>query len=577
MAHPTSSSSAERTPLLHQDDSSVTTSSASKSPASSSLPPNEISRAGDDSNDTEAAPPISRARGAVIISSVGLLIFLQATNISILTTTQSAIAADLDAFEKASWFTSSYLIAMSSLAPLMGRLSQVFSPRMVMFVSDIVICIGTIITATSVSFEMFIAGRIVTGAGAAGMLVVASIIAIQMAGPKRRGLFLGLVNTGMTVGVSLGAVIAGALEPVIGWKPVFGLQAPLAFIGGIGLLLGIPAGYKSKGNSYSGLTLRQKLARIDYSGCLLLIITITLFLLGLSGPRILATPLILSAFALPVFILNEVYVARDPVIPITIFKSRGTLLTCLATVGFMMARWCVLFYSPVYALAVRGWKPAVAGSILIPTNAGFASGGLLAGYFHIRRDGSFYGHTLISIFPITLFVIGFLSTAQSSSALYIIMVFLNGLVTGASLNYALVHLLHLTVPDVHPVVLSLLATFRGFAGSFGAAIGGGLFGRVLQKSLVEGFKDAGLNHRGDLVRRLLGSPALVRLLDGAERQVATHGYEDALRTLFYSGVGLAVVVVFVQAGTGWNPPVKEVGQVEEDEEVGGEESLLGGS
>lgn len=140
-----------------------------------------------------------------------------ATNISILTTTQSSIAADLDAFEQATWFTSSYLIAMSSLAPLMGRLSQIFSPRLCMFTSTVIICAGTIVTSTSNSFAMFMVGRALTGAGAAGVLIVAIIVVIQMTSPKRRGLFIGLANSGMTVGVSLGAVIAGALEPEIGW------------------------------------------------------------------------------------------------------------------------------------------------------------------------------------------------------------------------------------------------------------------------------------------------------------------------------------------------------------------------
>lgn len=140
-----------------------------------------------------------------------------ATNISILTTTQSAIAADLDAFEKASWLTSSYLIAMSSVAPLMGRLSQLFSPRLCMFFSTFLVCIGSVITSSSSSFEVFMVGRAVTGAGAAGILIVATIIAIQMSGPKNRGLYLGMINSGMTVGVSLGAVIAGAVEPKFGW------------------------------------------------------------------------------------------------------------------------------------------------------------------------------------------------------------------------------------------------------------------------------------------------------------------------------------------------------------------------
>lgn len=303
-----------------------------------------------------------------------------------------------------------------------------------------------------------------------------------------------------------------------------------------------------------------------------------LFLLGLSGPRVLPTPIILSALALPVFVLNEAYVAGDPVIPVSVLRSRGTLLTCLGTTGFMMARWSILFYTPVYALAVRGWAPAVAGSILIPTNAGFATGGLLAGVFHIKRTGSFYLHTVVAmaLFPITMAVLALISTPSSPWGLYVAMVFLNGLVTGAATNYALVHLLHLTLPEVHPIVISLLATFRGFSGSFGSAIGGGYFVRVLHKSLDDGFAQAGLRNRGELTRRLLGSPALVGKLEGKDRVVAVGAYADALKALFLCAVGLSIVVVLVQAGTGWKEPAKSESQRQE-EEVEAEDGVPAGA
>jgi predicted MFS family arabinose efflux permease len=467
---------------------------------------------------------------------------------------------------------------MSSLAPLMGRLSQVFSPRLCMFFSTILICIGTTITGLSTSFNMFLVGRAFTGAGGGGILIVASIIVIQMTAPKRRGLYIGLVNSGMTVGVSLGAVIAGALEPKIGWKPLFYVQSPISLLAGICLLLSIPADYTSKGNGYIDLSLREKLARIDYSGALLLTTTIILFLLGLSGPKILPVPLVLSAIALPVFIMNEIHVATDPIIPVSVLRSRGTLLTCFATLGFMMARWSILFYTPMYALAVRGWAPAVAGSILIPTNAGFATGGLLAGVFHIKRTGSFYLHSVVSmaLFPVTMAVLAFISTPNSPWSGYVTIVFLNGLIAGAALNYALVHLLHLTNTDVHPIVISLLATFRGFAGSFGSAIGGGFFSRVLHKSLKDGFAHAGLPHRGELIRRLLGSPALVGKLEGEEKSVAIGAYEDAFKALFLSAMALSAVVVLLQASTGRKSPEQKA-ELFDENEVENEEGLVAGS
>lgn len=80
----------------------------------------------------------------------------------------------------------------------------------------------------------------------------------------------------------------------------------------------------------------------------------------------------------------------EPIILFNVLRSRGVLLTCIAGMGLMMARWAILFYTPVYAIAVRSWSPASAGLILVPTNAGFGLGGLLVGWVHIRKARSYY-------------------------------------------------------------------------------------------------------------------------------------------------------------------------------------------
>ncbi len=167
------------------------------------------------------------------------------------------------------------------------------------------------------------------------------------------------------------------------------MQAPFSLVAGCTLLFAIPRRF-SKDESAPSTPLAVKLRRIDYIGSLTLVGTITSLLIGLSAPKILVAPIILSFVILPLFVLNEVYLASDPIIPVVVLKSRGVLFSCLGTVGVMMCRWCVLFYTPVYSIAVRGWSPAAAGTILIPTNGGFAVGGLVVGLVHIRRAGSFY-------------------------------------------------------------------------------------------------------------------------------------------------------------------------------------------
>jgi hypothetical protein len=48
----------------------------------------------------------------------GLTVFLAASNMSLVTTTQSKIAEDLDAFAAASWFTSAYMVSMHERSSL---------------------------------------------------------------------------------------------------------------------------------------------------------------------------------------------------------------------------------------------------------------------------------------------------------------------------------------------------------------------------------------------------------------------------------------------------------------------------
>jgi hypothetical protein len=148
-----------------------------------------------------------------------------------------------------------------------------------------------------------------------------------------------------------------------------------------------------------------------------------------------------------------------------------------------------------------------------------------------------------------------MSTTNSPVAIYIGATFLNGLFAGALMNYTLSHLLHLSSPHVHYIVTALVAMSRGFAGSFGSAVGGGFFARVLKSSLEAGFTSHNLPEQPELVRKLLGSPALVMHLVGTERIVAIESYEHAVRMLFLAGSVVALGATIVQAGVGWTPEV----------------------
>ncbi|KAJ5861894.1 uncharacterized protein N7529_009204 [Penicillium soppii] len=509
------------------------------------------------SQDEETQKGVSFSRGLLVLIFMGLLIFIQATNMSMMTTAQSDIAAEFDAFAEASWFTSAYLIAMSSITPLAGRFSQIFTPRIYVIFSTTVLSIGLFISAAAPNLRTFLVGRAITGCGSGGLMSTSIILVLEMASKKRRGLCIGLINCGYTTGVASGAVLAGLITPTLGWRVIFWMQAPVALLLGPLLFLTIPKPSGDTARPFEMQQLLHSLARVDYAGAITLTISVVLFLTSLASAEIILWPILVSLVFLITFLVVEFQWTTEPIIPVKVLKARSVLMTCLAGLGLMMARWSVLFFTPVYAMAVRGWSPASAGLILVPTNVGFGLGGLLVGWLHIRQTGSYYCSCLIIFVCFALATLGlsFMSTTDSPVVIYIGTTFLNGLFSGALMNYTLSHLLHLTNPDVHYIITALVAMSRGFAGSFGSAVGGGFFARVLKSSLETGFTSHNLPQQPELVRKLLGSPTLVTHLVGAERLVAIESYTHAVRMLFLAGSIVALGATVVQAGVGWTSDV----------------------
>ena len=539
----------------------MTSDSTTPSERSPLLPTSDTSSTLTETGNTQPVH-VSRTRGILIILSLFTLVFILTSNISLLTTIQSPITNELEAFDSASWFTSAYLIAITSITPIAGRLCLVFTPRAYLFGSIVLQSFGLLITGSAPKLWVFLVGRVISGIGSAAITPVALILVRELTDTTKKGLFFGLVNAGYTTGVSLGAIVAGALEPAVGWRAVFWLQIPLTLAAATVALFSIPKFDQRPSKDEADASMGEKLSKIDYFGIFTLISSVTLLLYSLSSPKILATPIILSAFMLILFVFVEMKWAIEPIIPYAVLRSRGNILTGIATVGVMAARWGILFYSPVYAIAIRGWSPASAGLMLLPTNTGFALGGIIVGWLHISKGGAFYVSSLLTylLFALSMVVVSQIATPDSKIWVFLLALFINGSLVGALLNYTLVHVMYLTPAATHVIVLPVNAMFRSSAGSFGSSISGGIFLRTLRGKLTEDFEKAGLHGKEQLINRLVGTPALLKSLTGIEKDIALDGYVTALKSLFVAGAGLAVVMALFQAGTGWTAPKDENGE-----------------
>jgi MFS family permease len=84
-------------------------------------------------------------------------------------------------------------------------------------VSSILFGAGGVIASQGKSMPVFLLGRIIQGIGGGSIMTVSLILVLELSTKKRRGLHIGLVNSVFTMGVSFGAVVAGALLPITGW------------------------------------------------------------------------------------------------------------------------------------------------------------------------------------------------------------------------------------------------------------------------------------------------------------------------------------------------------------------------
>jgi MFS family permease len=141
-----------------------------------------------------------------------------------MTMIQGSVAADLDAYDLTTWFTTSYLFATSA-APLFGKLATIFPPKALVLPSALFLALGSLVVAFSRSFAVFIVGRLLMGTGCAGVMTLTIILILDLTDRRRRGFFIGLVNASFTFGVSFGAVVYGALLPAIGWVSSVPLEA----------------------------------------------------------------------------------------------------------------------------------------------------------------------------------------------------------------------------------------------------------------------------------------------------------------------------------------------------------------
>ncbi|MFE9659710.1 MFS transporter [Streptomyces sp. NPDC005955] len=271
------------------------------------------------------------------------------------------IGAEFGASEaELAWVVTGFLLMFSVGIPLYGRISDRVSLRRLFAFALLTYAVGSLICALSPSLAVLVAGRIVTGMGAAAIPVLSIIAVTTLLPPKRRGVGIGVVSAGAGVGTAVGPALGGGIGEALSWPALFWIMLVVS------LLLLVPAL-----RVLPDATPRST-GRLDLPGGLLLGLGAGLVLFGMTRAQVsgFTEPLSWGSLAVAVaaLVLFGVRTVRvdQPFVPPSLFTNRvyrtGVLVAFLA----MAVNLGGLVFVPLLLVEVNELTPGEGALVMIP-------------------------------------------------------------------------------------------------------------------------------------------------------------------------------------------------------------------
>lgn len=261
------------------------------------------------------------------------------------------------------WIANAYLLTLGSLILVGGSLGDIFGERRVFALGVGAFAVTSLLCAVSPSVDFLIGARALQGV--AGALLTPSALAVIVATfpPAERGKAIGSWTAWGGIATVIGPLGGGELLNVASWRWIFIVNLPFAAIC-LALILGVMPQRQ---------TARDRGKRVDVVGAVL-------GALGLAGPVFalieqprlgwgspgVIVPLIAGVALFVSFLVYERR-ARDPMLPLTLFRSRNFAIGNLETLSMYAGLSILFFFLTLFLQQVAGYSPLKSGLATLPT------------------------------------------------------------------------------------------------------------------------------------------------------------------------------------------------------------------
>ncbi len=494
----------------------------------------------------------------LIIGAVAVTLLLASLGQTILPTALPVIVSELGGLEHLTWVVTAYLLGSTVVAPIYGKLGDLYGRKVVLQAAIVIFLIGATLSALASTMTFLIFARAVQGLGGGGLMVVAMTVVADVVPARQRGKIQGVFGAVFGVSTVAGPLLGGVFVEQLGWQWIFLINLPIGLLA----LVVIALALKPRTGRFSH--------RIDYTGFVLLTGALSSFVIATSlGGSVFAWVsvevvglVMLSVLLLVAFIFVEAR-AAEPVLPLALFRNNTFVIT--NSVGFLvgMAMFGTITFLPLYLQIAKGVSPTGSGLQLIPMMVGLILSSTLAGFF-MSRTGRYRVLPILSsaVLVAGLLLLGFmrLDTPDLQVAVYM---FLVGIGIGPITSVGITATQNAVSNEVVGVATASSSMFRQIGGAIGVTLFGALFSTGLAIHLGDLLPAGGTSNA-------FSSEALAAL-PGPVRERMLEGFSSALHPVFLVGA-LVGVLAFALSLLPRELPLATTLRHEPDAELAAEEA-----
>src|SRR3954452_2545625 len=267
----------------------------------------------------------TRHRTAWTFAVTSAALFMASLDNLVVATALPSIREHLHAsLEGLQWTVNAYTLTFAVLLLTGAALGERYGRRRMFTAGLALFTAGSAAAALAPGIGFLVAARAVQGVGAAIVIPLTLTLLSAAVSPQRRGLALGAWGAVGGLAIAIGPLVGGAVVEGASWQWIFWLNVP------IGIALLPVARFRlteSRGSS----------TRLDIPGVVLASVGLLRIVLGVARgtdqgwPSLtVLPPLVAGALLVAAFVAWELR-AREPMLPLHLFRSRGFAVTNAAS------------------------------------------------------------------------------------------------------------------------------------------------------------------------------------------------------------------------------------------------------